>query len=62
MFTDEIFEGVCVEALCSPRISDSLDVIINCLSSVEVLLRSDYAKQCISINPVNILSFFRLIT
>uniref|UniRef100_H2Z3U9 HEAT repeat-containing protein 5B n=1 Tax=Ciona savignyi TaxID=51511 RepID=H2Z3U9_CIOSA len=40
--------GVCVEALCSPRTSDSINVILSCLSTLDALYSSDWTRSKIN--------------
>nr|CAB3252346.1 HEAT repeat-containing protein 5B-like [Phallusia mammillata] len=44
--------GVCVEALCSPRISDSVGVITACLSSLNALFSAKWTRQNVGKNQV----------
>jgi len=37
--------GVCIEALCSPRTSESLNVIVSCLSTLDALLSSKWTRK-----------------
>ncbi|XP_078491480.1 HEAT repeat-containing protein 5B-like [Ciona intestinalis] len=40
--------GVCVEALCSPRTSDSISVILSCLSTLDALFSSEWTRKKIN--------------
>uniref|UniRef100_H2Y0W9 HEAT repeat-containing protein 5B n=1 Tax=Ciona intestinalis TaxID=7719 RepID=H2Y0W9_CIOIN len=40
--------GVCVEALCSPRTSDSISVILSCLSTLDSLFSSEWTRKKIN--------------
>uniref|UniRef100_H2Z3V2 HEAT repeat-containing protein 1 n=1 Tax=Ciona savignyi TaxID=51511 RepID=H2Z3V2_CIOSA len=45
--------GVCVEALCSPRTSDSINVILSCLSTLDALYSSDWTRSKINEDKVH---------
>ncbi|CAK8692902.1 unnamed protein product [Clavelina lepadiformis] len=44
--------GVCVEALCSPRTSESISVIVSCLSTLDALLSSAWTRKTIGNDQV----------
>lgn len=45
-----LFTGICMEALCSPRSSESTQNIETCLSALYTLLDSNWARKVLMIN------------
>lgn len=44
------FTGICMEALCSPRSSESTQNIETCLSALYTLLDSNWARKVLMVN------------
>lgn len=44
--------GICVETLCSPRASESLEIVVACLSAMDALMSIEVARSVIGKDQV----------